>query len=78
MSDAPKDGGRAFPLPEARGPDGCGIYAAQYGMSLRDWFAGQALTGLSSGLEDGTHWAAIAHDAYCIADAMLHARERKL
>lgn len=38
MSTTPKvdDGGPAFPAPQ-NGPDGC----TQYGMSLRDWFAGQ-------------------------------------
>lgn len=52
------------------------------GMTLRDWFAGQALTGLVSGhlaaspdhnigSEDGPH---LATESYRIADAMLSAR----
>jgi hypothetical protein len=47
-------------------------------MSLRDWFAGQALTGMASiSLEDGDMimgWAAMAKASYRAADAMLAAR----
>ncbi len=32
----------AFPCPEQRGADGCGIREAADGMSLRDWFATHA------------------------------------
>lgn len=47
----------------------------QEGMSLRDWFAGQALTSLFSFyvLVEPARWAA---DAYAIADAMLAQREK--
>ena len=31
----------AFPSPEVRGPDGCGIHAAELGQSIRQWYAGQ-------------------------------------
>ena len=44
------------------------------GMTLRDWFAGQALTGIfniSNCMSDET----IAGECYGIADAMLAARE---
>jgi len=54
---------RAFPVPgECRGR----------GMTLRDWFAGQALTGqeLSQGAPEQ-----VANMAYAIADAMLEARQ---
>jgi hypothetical protein len=33
----------AFPFPGERAPDGTGIYEGSLGMTLRDWFAGQAL-----------------------------------
>ena len=58
------DGGPAF---AAQGPD---RYAFQTGMSLRDWFAGQALAGLMT--VSGP--IAPAHDAatcYEMADAMI-------
>lgn len=49
-------------------------------MSLRDWFAGQALIAMASTgdykFTDGGHLGA-ATDAYAIADAMLRARESK-
>lgn len=62
-----QDGGPAFPQPDAS--DNCG-------MSLRDWFAGQALAGILGSPEtdrDAT-FDMIAQDAYDHADAMLEAR----
>lgn len=45
------------------------------GMSLRDWFAGQALAGLCAATDrDGPH-ELYGQDAYAFADAMLKARE---
>jgi hypothetical protein len=51
------------------------ISAANEGMSLRDWFAGQALAGMLAG-EPGAHLATprIGIEAYAVADAMLAAR----
>jgi hypothetical protein len=63
-----KDGGPAFPMH----PN-----SWEYGMTLRDWFASQALAGL---LRDGIDVFDInvtANDAYKMADAMLRAREVK-
>lgn len=59
----------AFPSPEDdRASDGSG-------MTLRDWFAGQALTGLLAGVIE--HYPAQASAAaYEIADAMLAERNR--
>ena len=72
MANEIKDVGAAFP---SFGHD-CGD---QTGMTLRDWFAGQALVGIlgpnydwfTSGIgrESRTHEA--AHFAYSLADAML-------
>ena len=62
------DGGPAFPC-EADG--GCGPWA---GMTLRDWFAGQALAGRCT--FSGYKWAVLAEDAYSIADAMLAERNK--
>jgi hypothetical protein len=68
------DGGPAFPVPDA--------YDRIYGMSLRDWFAGQAMAGiLGGGFADTIpHYdlnggRAAAAFAYQYADAMLAARK---
>ena len=67
------DGGPAFPRAMAVG----GIYQSQpqEGMSLRDWFAGQAMIGILS-------WSPKAKEAaahsYKVADAMLAARKDTL
>lgn len=45
-----KDGGAAFPRPDERGPMGEGIREGADGMTLRDWFAGQALSGICATL----------------------------
>lgn len=67
-----KSGGPAFPG---------GGFASQYnpGMSLRDWFAGQAAAGYMAhtgpyGLSSGPD--GVAERSYQIADAMLAERER--
>lgn len=81
MSDEKDDGGPAFPLPDTYVPDehrGC--VNGQYGMSLRDYFAAAALTGIcvsdkfvwtTGNTQDRAMWA------YEIADAMLAARKAK-
>ena len=59
----------AFPQPlAAEGPFG--------GMGLRDWFAGQALAGMSAH-KDSSKWEMheITADAYAYADAMIAARK---
>ena len=70
------DGGPAFPHMKRPRPDlGTGVTETftDGGMSLRDWFAGQALrarygNGSAMTAEDA------AHLAYQLADAMLEAR----
>lgn len=67
MSDI-DNGGAAFP----RADD---VANSNAGMSLRDWFAGQALTGI---LADENHigsYNSLAQFSYQIADAMLEARK---
>ena len=77
MTDNIDDGGPAFPRP--------GFYL-HHGMSLRDWFAGQALPAVIAATSAGQHMPAtrdsdthiafaITRGAYFIADAMLAARK---
>lgn len=78
------DGGPAFPHPPVlNGETGPDSYWSQHpapGMSLRDYFAGQALDHAAyraALLENGElDTEAVATFAYAIADAMLEARKR--
>lgn len=49
------------------------------GMSLRDYFAGQAITGICAAsignMREGTNESTLAYGAYVIADEMLAARK---
>ncbi len=84
MKDSiPRDGGLAFPgsrmerLTPITGGETQAVEADYPGMTLRDWFAGQALHGLpmrGGSAEDGWGWAAAR--AYAIADAMLLERDK--
>lgn len=66
----PADGGAAFPQSEDS------VYIAdRSGMSLRDWFAGQALAGLAASPMDMPA-EAYGLTAYAIADAMLAERAK--
>jgi len=73
------NGGPAFPFSHKDITAEGGEFAVyRHGMSLRDWFAGQALAGIcASG--PGTQWtdARIASAAYAMADAMIEARKVK-
>lgn len=67
------DGGPAFPIQHDDRP---GAYEAHPGMSLRDWFAGQALAGvLADHTLRGTA-KSFAEKAYELADAMLAERAK--
>jgi len=71
-------GGPAFPHQKDDG-------TPYWGMSLRDWFAGQALPSIIIATSKGKHDPSAKHgcgveqamalDAYLIADAMIAARE---
>lgn len=65
--------GLAFPC---EGGDMSGLHAHP-GMTLRDYFAGQALAGICTGCGfQGGPWDHMALDAYRAADAMLAARAK--
>jgi hypothetical protein len=80
MTDKIDDGGPAFPpmAPLESWGD------PKQGMSLRDWFAGQALAGLLADPNEGPQddetledaISRIAEGAYSYADAMLEARAK--
>jgi len=65
---AADDGGSAFPFAEATTD-----FSVSPGMTLRDWFAGQALTGMLDRTY-GIKCEIIAARSYEMADAMLTAR----
>jgi len=92
MNTPYNDGGQAFPRPVSFSEEG-GTHRGCLGMTLRDYFAGQALAAICSGIEVevdeldangkyADHNMKMLHDcagirAYGYADAMLAARERK-
>ena len=73
------DGGQAFPGPGPLYNDMGDLTDAEFGMSLRDYFAGQALAGLLAGAPHhfpiGAPSEQIANAADDLADAMIAARE---
>jgi hypothetical protein len=73
MKTPSNDGGVAFPVPDSYHANGMVQYGAN-GMTLRDYFAGQALTGA---VQFGESPRQLADRCYQMADAMLAARERK-
>lgn len=88
MSESKNNGGQAFPQPMAISPNG-DAYPAYPGMTLRDWFAGQALAGLCANpggpyqANDRSGWGLvncgtddIGGEAYRLADAMLAERSK--
>lgn len=81
MSNKIDDGGPAFP---GAADTAEGHQMREYGMSLRDWFAGQALAGILAGgfantipHDDISGGSQAAGFAYMYADAMLAARNGK-
>lgn len=74
MTHTADNGGSAFPSEQGFDTDGMWNQSYDPGMSLRDYFAGQALAG-----NLGNPWASNSDDiavrCYQIADAMLAARK---
>ena len=68
------DGGPAFPMSYDNSL--AYTYPSHQGMTLRDWFAGQALVSMGVEYTDECH-SSVAQCAYRYADAMIKAREVK-
>ncbi|QDP48417.1 MAG: hypothetical protein Tp118SUR00d2C21406231_33 [Prokaryotic dsDNA virus sp.] len=75
MTDIP-DGGPAFPSEMLINSTTKGSLPYS-GMSLRDYFAAQALAGFCTtmGYVDEPNWWKMSRDAYDVADAMIEARK---
>jgi hypothetical protein len=73
MTTERKDGGPAFPITDA---DRWGKTVVRGGMSLRDWFAGQALAGMLAWKAGESTVESFAETAYMHADAMLSERQK--
>ena len=77
------NGGAAFSMPlstDERSTE-CNVAYDQDGMTLRDWFAGQALTGIIRSSIEGTvddyGPRFVAIDSYRVADTMLAERNKE-
>lgn len=70
MKDDPwdEDGGPAFPITVQNGNTGFITYK---GLTVRDWFAGQALAGLLANTNISCPYSQAAEEAYRAADAMI-------
>jgi hypothetical protein len=79
MSDI-NDGGQAFPYIQWKTADGLFVSAKSSGMSLRDYFAAQALSAITildrvpGDPKHDDYYDSVAEYAYSVADAMLKAR----
>lgn len=58
-------------------PEGAGAGDSQRGMTLRDYFAAAALTGLSGGRVNVSEIEDYAEMSYRVADAMLQERAKR-
>ncbi len=85
MSAPINDGGPAFPHSsqplDGQGNPMCAEHS-EWGMTLRDWFAGQALGGMNASLVHQEEWPTreqaqwMASYAYAQAEAMIAARTK--
>lgn len=66
------DGGPIHPI---KLEDGAGGYQQLTGLSIRDWFAGQALQAIIHAPNCGP-FASVANESYQYADAMMAEREK--
>jgi hypothetical protein len=71
MSTEAKDGGQAFPNFAV---NLSGLKHDQPGMTLLDWFAGQALAGMIGKLSSEKDWNLVGVHCYNAADKMIAAK----
>lgn len=72
MTSWAEQGGAAFPVAERNGN---GDFCGEYGMSMRDYYAGKAMAAMLT--RSGTEgFSTIAVRAFVMADEMIKARER--
>lgn len=75
-----ENGGPAYPCTAALKTGGNAVFS---GLTIRDWFAGQALCGILASFPPDANFAtvgskmALALDGYALADAMLAARKER-
>ncbi len=75
-----ENGGPAFPTADSEtkvnesGYPTVTVAASHQGMSLRDWFAGQAITGLTTRCLTKDDWQRLPFTCYEVADAMIALR----
>lgn len=77
---APNDGGPATPIPAHINIDENTVRELVYrstGLSIRDYFAGQAMMGCLANPSTNADFSAIAMVSFRMADAMLEARKVK-
>lgn len=72
-----EDGGPAFPRPDERNAYDVVMRPGDPGMTLRDWFAGQAMAAMIPDIKVGETWGLMAADAYQASDEMLLERSKK-
>lgn len=76
MKTSINDGGPAFPVPSVSWKGAESVAIETHGMTLRDWFAGQAMTGFIAASTGRDILAKLdARMCYQMADAMLTVRE---
>lgn len=75
MSSKIDDGGPAFPNVDS--DERVGVYVGDRGMTLRDFFAAAALTGIVASGKYGTDTDLSAETAYKQADSMLKKRAER-
>lgn len=78
MKNNVNDGGPAYPRTQWTGSQMNSSHRDVPGMSLRDWFAGQAMIAIMSQKETGEPvlFSNLALESYSISDAMLKERNK--